>query len=514
MCALCTILIISLIGANVLLNCTTRYNVSSKQVKGWKEALYAAEGGADIAFSEVRKCVPPSDPSTVFLADGWTKTSGPPTFLSEYGNGSYNFGQRIGQNYSLSAKVVTIDQGTFPVPSGPPQYYYRIRSQGTATLLGLPRVGMDDRMDSVTRGDSLLRKIDFKYDHFKASYGDGDGNGLAIQAVQYPQITRRIETIAVPQFSTLFSGLETTGTFYGPGSAGLIDSYDSKNGPYIFVANNPSAQHYTDSHNGNVSDGTSTFTEFGPIYGNVTTNGGTVTQKSNGTISGTIDNNVAFTVPPVVRPDTTSYTTGNGSTLNLPTGTTVANPATYYYSSLNSGLTINGRNVASGLPNAGKPAETYVTIVVGSADATTGDIGGTITVGAGVNAKIYFTGDLSTKARNLVNNNVDGATGIYNADGTPSTDYSRPGHLQFYGVSPTDGSTEAISISPPGNIYAAFYAPNADLTINGNPDIFGAVVCHNYYNNGNTGFHYDKELGLLLGPVTDYQIASYIEDIR
>ena len=53
LCALCTILIISLIGANVLLNCTTRYNVSSKQVKGWKEALYAAEAGGDVAFSEV-----------------------------------------------------------------------------------------------------------------------------------------------------------------------------------------------------------------------------------------------------------------------------------------------------------------------------------------------------------------------------------------------------------------------------------------------------------------------------
>ncbi|HWX17069.1 MAG TPA: hypothetical protein VNY07_10820, partial [Chthoniobacterales bacterium] len=170
-CALCTILIISLIGANVLLNCTTRYNVSSKQVKGWKEALYAAEGGADIAFSEVRKLV--SSPSTAFLhSGGWTTIAGP-----SYSNGPYSFGQ----NNSLSTNV-TVDQLTATL-SGQPQYYYRIRSQGTATLLGLPRVGMDDRMDSVTRGDNLLRKIDFKYDHFKAAYGDGDGNGKAIQAV-------------------------------------------------------------------------------------------------------------------------------------------------------------------------------------------------------------------------------------------------------------------------------------------------------------------------------------------
>src|SRR6266446_7087557 len=91
LCALCTILIISVIGANVLLNCTTRYNVSSKQVKGWKEALYAAESGGDIAFSEVRKVVS----GTAFLSGGWTTTSGP-----SYSNGPYSFGQ----NNSLSAK--------------------------------------------------------------------------------------------------------------------------------------------------------------------------------------------------------------------------------------------------------------------------------------------------------------------------------------------------------------------------------------------------------------------------
>ena len=68
-CALCTILIISLIGANVLMNCVTRYNVTAKQVKGWKEALYAAEAGGDIGFAEVRKLAS-SNPSSAF--SGWT----------------------------------------------------------------------------------------------------------------------------------------------------------------------------------------------------------------------------------------------------------------------------------------------------------------------------------------------------------------------------------------------------------------------------------------------------------
>jgi hypothetical protein len=515
-CALCTILIISLIGANVLLNCTTRYNVSSKQLKGWKEALYAAEGGADIAFSEVRKFAPPS---TAFLAsNGWTTTIGPSyTSYSRTDGLPYSFGQ----NNSLSAKV-TVDQLTF-TQSNQPQNYYRIRSQGTATLLGLPRVGMDDRMNNLTKGDSLLRKIDFKYDHFKAAYGDGDGNGKAISPVPYPQITRRVETIAVPQFSTLFTyELKLGNAFSGPGSAGVVDSYDSKNfrtPGYAYNRaddTNPASPYYADSNSGDVSVGTASFSEGGPIYGNVTTNGGNVTHAGTN-ISGTIDNSVPFTIPPLVIPNTgvgTGFITGSGTTLNLSTGTTASAPAQYVYSSLSSGLTINGvLGTDNTLPSYNKPIETYVTIVVGSAGSTTGDVG-KITIGAGVNAKIYFTGSLNVKARDLVNNNVDGAIGIYNADGTASADYSRAGHLQFYGISPTDGSTQSIAIGPPGNVYATIYAPSGNISLTGNPDWFGAVLARSFTGNGNTGFHYDKELAKLLGPVTDYQIASYIEDIR
>jgi hypothetical protein len=527
---LCTILIISLIGANVLLNCTTRYNVSSKQIKGWKEASYAAEGGSDIALSEVRKpyVIPPSAPFNA--SNGWTTTAGPSyTSYSRTDGQPYSFGQ----NNSLSAKV-TVDRLTATL-SGQPQYYYRIRSQGTATLFGLPRVGMDDRMDSVTRGDSLLRKIDFKYDHFKATYGDGDGHGKAIQTVSYPQITRRIETIAVPQFAFFTGALRVGNSFAGPGHAGLIDSYNSKNGGYpgtSIAANpvpptDPNYNYYIYSRQGNVSVGTANFTDWAPIYGNVTTNGGSVTSSS-AQISGTIDNSVPFTIPPLVIPDTgvgMGFTTGSGTTLDLSTapagtGTTPLAPAKYVYSSLSGGLTITGQKVGGSGPNKNAPIETYVTIVVGSAGSTTGDIGG-ITLGAGVNAKIYFTGSLNVNASALVNNNVDGAAGIYNADGSASSDYSRAAHLQFYGISPTDGSAQSIAITPGGgpskDVYATLYAPGANISLTGNVNWYGALVASTFSGNGsgggNTSFHYDTQIAGD-GVVTDYQIASYIEDIR
>src|SRR5207248_3003605 len=249
---------------------------------------------------------------------------------------------------SLSA-TVTVDSATYTNGYA----CYRIRSVGTAKLFGLPRVGMDDRMNSTTKGDSLIRKIDLKYDHFLATYGDGDGNNTKIQTVSNPQIARRIETMAVPQWS--FTGaLKTTASFNGPGSAGLIDSYDSKNGAYYFTANNPSDPHYSDATNGDVSVGSSSFTDGGPIYGNLTTNGADATHSS-AQVSGTIDNNVPFSIPPLVEPDTTGYLPGSSGNLNLPPGTTASNPAKYVYNSLSGGLTINGQNVPVLLPNAGKP---------------------------------------------------------------------------------------------------------------------------------------------------------------
>lgn len=501
-CALCTIFILSLIGATVLLNCAARYNVATKQVKAWKEALYAAEGGGDIAFAEVRKLV--SNPPAAF--SGWT--SGVPAPASS--NGPYTFGPS--NNLSTS---VTVDR-LQPTPNPSGVFCYRIRATGTAKLLGLPRTGLDSALtvsganfaaNSATRGngDTLLRKIDFKYDHFKATYGDGDMNNPTLQTVSSAQITRRIELIAVPQMASFTGSLRVSGAFSGPGSAGLVDSWDSKRGAYTFVANNPASPYYADSRNGDVSVGSPSFSEGGPIYGNVTTNGGNVTHSGT-SISGTIDNNVPFTIPPLLIPDTTTFSTGSASTLNLPSGTAAATPAQYVYSSLGGGLTINGRTVA------GVPIETYVTIVVGAAGSETGNVG-PITIGPGVNAKIYFTGSMNVKASDLVNNNVDGAVGVLNADGTPSVNYSRAGHLQFYGISPMDGSMQSIAIAPPGNLYATIYAPSADISLTGNPDWYGAVVAHSFTGNGNTGFHYDKEIAGFGVPI-DYQLASYIEDIR
>src|SRR5438874_9401390 len=74
-CVLGAILVVSLIGANVLRNSTTRLNTSSNQVRAWKEALSAAEAGGDMAFAEIRKTLPGASPTpSPSPWTGWTNS--------------------------------------------------------------------------------------------------------------------------------------------------------------------------------------------------------------------------------------------------------------------------------------------------------------------------------------------------------------------------------------------------------------------------------------------------------
>lgn len=465
-CALCTVLIISLIGSNVLLNCTTRFNVASSQVRSWKEALFAAEAGGDIAYSEIRKTV--LDPTHAF--SGWTNSgtihASPVTTM--------------GSNQLVTSAVV--DLFYYDPATGNP--WYRSRTKGTAPVTGLRRTGMDDRMGVGSRGDSLLRKIDFNTDHFIATYGpNGDGIAKAIVPVPGAQITRRIEQISAP-VTPFEAAIKCTGTFYGLGSAAMVDSFNSKNGPYYFAANNPADPHFSDSRSGSVQIGTAVMEVNGMLYGNVSTNGGTI--RPSQYITGTIDNNVPFTVPPykmpidfpAPQPSPTSVT----STVSItpPAAGTAAMPNYYLLSSLSGKLIINP--VGS--------EQTYVAIHV------TSDMTAHINVKPNVHVKIFVDGNMSVKGRD-----IDNESGL-------------AANLQYYAISPPDPATpQYIHIDPPGNFAATFYAPSADVVLHGNPDLTGAIVCKTFYGNGNTSWHYDRALDNE-GDAVDYRIASYVEDIR
>ncbi len=464
--ALGVIVVLSVVAGNVLLSSTTRYNVTSSQLRSWKDALTAAETGGDVAYAEVRKTI--LDPTNAFA--GWTTSGG--VKISP----NLTFGR---DNHVTSSRVDAFY--TDPITGND---WYRIRVRGTTPVKGLKRTGMDSRLSENTKGDSLLRKIDFNYDHFIATYGPaGDGTGKQIVPVAFPQITRRVELIVAP-VTPFEAAIKASGSFYGLGSAAQIDSFNSANGPYQFVANNPGHPLFPDSRSGHVQIGTGVATVMGWIYGNLATNGGTVRRTEY--VSGTIDNNVPFTLPPYKMPSmplpqpSPTNITGN-VTINPPGAATAANPTYYVVSSLRGDLTINA---------FGSNTPTHVAIRV------TGDITGKVRVKPEVRAKIFFDGNVDLKTRDIVNE-----SGI-------------PARLQFYGISPTAaGVTQTISLTPPGNFAATFYAPTADFSMNGNPDITGAMVCRSFYGNGNTSWHYDRALDSE-GEAVDYRIISYVEDTR
>ena len=129
-CVLGAILVVSLIGATVLRNSTTRLNASSNQVRAWKEALSAAETGGDIAFAELRKQIS-SDPA--IRASQWTGWTGTTTRRlspeTTFGSSNLQAGTVVETGYFNVA-------GNFVLGSNPDtnaNNWYRLRSKGNGT---------------------------------------------------------------------------------------------------------------------------------------------------------------------------------------------------------------------------------------------------------------------------------------------------------------------------------------------------------------------------------------------
>src|SRR4029077_7014100 len=106
---------------------------------------------------------------------------------------------------------------------------------------------------------------------------------------------------------------------------------------------------YVDAFSGTVEINSSVATVMAAIYGNLYTNGGTITKKST-TVYGIIDNNVPFNLPPFVMPNVSSWNyvptpslvSGN-TTINPPASGTTVRPNYYLMSSFSAtgNLTVN-----------------------------------------------------------------------------------------------------------------------------------------------------------------------------
>lgn len=86
---------------------------------------------------------------------------------------------------------------------------------------------------------------------------------------------------------------------------------------------------------------------------------------------------------------------------------------------------------------------------------------------------VYVEGDLKIAGNGLANANT------------------RPGSCRIYGTGPAG---QVIMVAGNGALKAVIYAPNADIALNGNGDIMGAVVGRTVAFTGNAMFHYDESL--------------------
>jgi hypothetical protein len=213
--------------------------------------------------------------------------------------------------------------------------------------------------------------------------------------------------------------------------------------------------------------GSATATVKGKLYGDVAMNGGTIVGSSQ--ITGSIDNNVPFTLEDYQMPDTSgwAYQPPGGGASQLPSAVTRTRtlmpsaagspnaPVYYRISSLSGALTVNPTTVGT---------DTYVAIHV------TGDISSNsagITVNPNVHLKICFDGNISVKNNNLINQN-------------PSLTNPIAGNLQFYGISPprdANGNpmwsqTINLNSGTPSTLAMTFYAPSANNCLEWKPRLY------------------------------------------
>ena len=460
------ITILSLFATEVLRAVSGRFQVGL-QTAAWQEALLGAESGVDLAVVELRKSLYPA-PNHAW--DNWTNTPG---------NGVISHGLTTIPNAGLASTPMTIEVNVdAPIElldTTNNWQYYRIRTLGTMPLTGPPRVGF-------SKEDNQLRKLTLLVQRYVDNLFTSETNS--------PHAARRIEAVVAP-LSSFSQAIFSVGSLNLNNQNIVIDGYDSTdpakstNGLYDVTKRQNTGNIATD---GNLIQAGNAY-----IYGDVSTNSGTVTGVAN--ITGVQRTDFWQDPIPIAAPNWSSIT-AMPSTIN---GTSTLNAATVQGTSSSryrlSGISLSGNQTLTIAGNAnGSPS--YVEIYV------TGDISvsgnAQIVLGNGVQAKIYFQGNVDIAGKGMLN---------------PA---NQPADLLLYGIQPTGGVTPHVNLGGNGQITAAVYAPDYDVTVNGGGSsghVFGSVVGKTVSMNGVTNLHYDAALASS-GIINNYEIVSWVEDTR
>jgi hypothetical protein len=142
----------------------------------------------------------------------------------------------------------------------------------------------------------------------------------------------------------------------------------------------------------------------------------------------------------------------------------------------------------------------------------------TLTAGSYIVSSISITGN-----GQLMIDSSNGPVNIYVQGGGSAAGINIGGNGIMNGATPANlriwyGGTGDTHIAGNGSFTGVIYAPNSNVSINGNGQEFGAVVGNSVNFNGNGTFHYDRSLStnqqLMWNPpltVTTYQNVNYLK---
>ncbi len=479
--AMLTVVVLALVAANVIESVTARYN-SAYRSASWNEALLTADAGVNVVASEVFRLVPDvrvssaqglgagfSQPSlglltglnisAAGLVTNGTILSITPPALTHGGEGG------TVQQATVSVDVVPLSQllsgglpavlsGVSNLLGGKDVQLLRLRSTGTVFLTGGRRAGPSRLDNDLWRPSLITDRL----------------TGAATQ----PSVARQVEVLLRPVYP-FEATVASDDSFLAADPGAVFDSFNSTQSSSSTGGLYDSQKRLVDTK---VRSNSATVTLGGIVYGDLNTNGAAAPQDSH--VTGTV-NNSSFTPLPTINAPTW---TGNPLAPTSVTGSTslaaglALLPAQYYFTGISGDL-----HITRGLLNLGTNVEIYVN----------GDITGGIEIDSDITAKVYVSGSINTKASRLKN---DGARAV---------------NLQIYGVPNAAGAAQQITLACDANLIAALYAPTHNLTLSGNNDFSGSIVCKQFQLIGAVRVHYDESLAASVGPLLRYQIASWKE---
>ncbi len=453
--------VLSVVAGSLLLTTVARYHTTF-QSASWQESIVAAEAGVDLAMNELRKRVV-QGPSASFQT-GWTTTSPAtgkayPGFGHAFPNGGqpYNLPAQpnLEGNTTTQTRVYLDVPGSDTAPSNfavandnsfisqldnpnlrdadgvdRSRWWYRIRALGIAGVSGPPRPNIDKR-------DNRLRQISFFND-----WRTG-------QSLASPQAARLVEIVARP-LTNFRNALMADKTINLSNQDVLVDSYNSSQGYYSSTTNH--------GNMGNIAtNGQLINASHATVDGDAMTNNGTVTNGDNitGQQSSNFYQELTPLTPGMLNPgwanvkDPGTLTTDATYTAS----TDATNPTMVHLDGIN--LPVGGHVVNLAAPAAasssnGTSTPSYIKVYVQGDILTNGT--SSISVANGVNAIIYFTGNVNLQGNGIIN----------------GTQLAR--NLVLNGVQPpanSDGTypSRTINIATTQDFEGIVYAPNHDLTL-------------------------------------------------